>query len=60
MASILTIAPPDSDFHEIAFQWVIAAAELAGVEEHAQDLHVVLGRNAGDDDSHEEQADSAE
>lgn len=38
----------------------VAPAEVAGVEEHAQYLYVMLGRNAGDDDAHDEKADPAQ
>src|ERR1700679_1133646 len=58
MCSSLTITPRYAEFHRVCLHRVVASAELAGVEEHAQNLHVVLCGNSGDDDAHHKKADS--
>jgi hypothetical protein len=60
MFSTLYIAPRYANLHRVRLHGVVSPAELARVEEHPQDLDVMLGRNAGDDDAHDKQADSAE
>ena len=60
MCSTLNITPRNAYLCRVCLHGVVASAELAGVEEHAQNLHVVLGGNAGDDDAHDEQDDAAE
>src|SRR5581483_10601996 len=57
--SILSMAIPDRDFDRIVLHWVVAAAELSGVEQHAQDLHVVLRGDTGNDDADDEQTNAA-
>src|SRR5579883_676914 len=60
MWSTLSIPAPDRDFCGFPLHGVVTPSELGGVEQHAQDLHVVLGCNAGDDDAHDEQSNAAE
>src|SRR5271170_5815438 len=60
MCSILTITPRNADFCGVGLHRVVPSAEFAGVEENAQNLHVMLGGDAGDAYAHDEQADSAE
>src|SRR5579883_1642938 len=60
MCSTLTIAPPNGDLQRIELHGVVAAAEFAGVEEHAQNLDIVLGGDAGDNDAHDEQNNAAD
>src|SRR5579884_6034 len=55
MCSTLTIAPRNAYLCVVGFHGVVASAEFAGVEEHAQDLHVVLRGDAGDDDARDEE-----
>jgi len=40
-----------ANLHRVRLHGVVSPAELAGVEEHPQNLDVMLGRNAGDDDA---------
>jgi len=54
------MTPRDAYLCFVCFHGVVAAAKLAGVEEHAQDLYVVLRSNPGDDDAHDEKPDSTE
>jgi hypothetical protein len=51
--STLCIAPRYANLHRVRLRWVVLPAELVGVEEHAQNLYVMLGCNAGDDDAHD-------
>ena len=53
--SILDIGVPDPDFRGFPLQRVIASAKFRGIHEHAQNLHVVFGGDAGDDDTHDEE-----
>src|SRR6516164_4832878 len=59
MSSILTIAPHNANLHCVCLHRVVAPAEFAGIEQHAQNLDVVLCGNSGDDDAHNEQGNSA-
>src|ERR1700761_6486706 len=60
MCSTLTIAPRNAYLCGIGFHGVVAAAELAGVEEHTQDFHVMLRGDAGDNGAHDEEHDAAD
>src|ERR1039457_6419810 len=60
MFSTLTITPRNTHLCVVGFHRVVASAEFAGVEQHAQNLHVMLCGYAGDNHAHDEQADSAE
>src|SRR5580692_10774147 len=60
MCSTLTIAPHNADFCVVGLHGVVPSPELAGVEQNAENLYVVFGGDAGDDDAHNEQPDTAE
>src|ERR1700744_4977518 len=49
MVSTLYIAPRYADLQGVCFHGVVASAELAAVEEHAQNFYVMLGGKEGDD-----------
>jgi hypothetical protein len=53
------MAPHDSYFSGLPFHRVIAPAELGGVEKDAENLDIMSGRYARDDDTHDEEANSA-
>src|SRR5258708_17384455 len=57
MFSTLYIAPRYADLHRVRLHRVVPPAELAGVEEHSQNLYVMFARNPGDDDANDDQAD---
>src|ERR1700761_1969856 len=60
MVSTLYIAPRYAELQGVGFHGVVPSAELAAVEQHAQNLHVMLGGDAGDDDAHDEQPNAAQ
>jgi hypothetical protein len=60
MVSTLNIAPRYAYLCRFLFHGVVPPAELAGVEENAQDFHVILGGSSGDHDANYKQGDSTE
>jgi hypothetical protein len=54
------MAPHDSYLGTLPLHGVIAPAEFGGVEEDAENLDIMPGRNARNDDAHYEEADSAQ
>jgi hypothetical protein len=60
MFSTLTIALRYAELYRVGFHRVVSLAKPTGVEKHTQNLDVVLGCYAGDDDADDEQADSSQ
>jgi hypothetical protein len=53
------MVPRDTYLDRLRFHGVVASTEFSGVEEDAKDLDIVSRRNAGDDDTGDEEADAS-